>query len=170
VGEIIESRRRHYIGGDADKDSIPAAGKSFGDSYHANDKGKQYYWNGSAWKTGLGYEFVERLTNAPDRQVGDFITDGTFKVDGFSLAGIIPLGTIAVRLKFDVTDDAAGSSFLVRRDAVNIYNSAAVVTQVANIPRNAIRDISIDSDRLLDYLGSNLAFTLIDITVLGWYI
>ena len=170
MGEIIESKRRHYVGDDADKDSIPAAAKAFGDSYHANDKGKQYYWNGTAWKTGLGYEYVPRRVAAADFAVGAFTTDGTWKIDGLDLSGIVPAGAIAVLLSINLADDAAGNFFIVRANATDTGNDLGQTTQVANIGIRTPAVVAIDSNRLLDYIGSNVAFTTIDIWVTGWYI
>ncbi len=170
MGDITEKRMRHYIGADADKNTIPAAAKAFGDSYHANDKGKQYYWNGTAWKTGLGYEFVERLVNAHDKDEADFTTDGTYKVNGLDLSGIVPEGAVVVKLQVSILDDAADSQLVLRRDAAQGRNVIDLRTQVANIATTLTQDVSIDSDRLLDYMGSNLVFAAIRVTVIGWFI
>ncbi len=49
MGEIIEKRRRDYSGLDADKASIPAAGKSVNDTFLATDTKILYFWDGVAW-------------------------------------------------------------------------------------------------------------------------
>lgn len=170
MGDITESKRRHYVGTDADKDTIPAGGKSKGDSYHANDKGKQYYWNGANWKTGLGYEFVPRAPNAWDKQIGDFTTDGTWKVNGLDISGIVPAGAVAVMLRLQISDDAAGSAFWILSAAGTAMAEFLANTQAAGMVTEVHGVISISADRLLDYKGSNLAFTTINLAVLGWFI
>lgn len=166
MADIIEVKRRFFHGLDADK---PAAGAN-GDRYYATDKNKLYYWTAGGWKTGLGYEFVELLSSAAHKQVGDFTTNGVWQVNGLDLSAIVPAGAKAIVVHLNTKDDAVGSIMQLRRDAVNVTNSFFVVTQVANIDIANIGFISVDSDRLIDYFGSNLAFTVIDLTVLGWFI
>lgn len=170
MGEITEGTRRHYLGADADKDSIPAVVKDRGDSFHANDSKKQYYWNGTAWKTGLGYEYVPRAVEARDFETGAFTADGTWKVDGLDLSGIVPAGAVAVQLSIVVKDDAANSEFTVRKNATHDINDLFALTHVANIAEFPSGVIMIDSDRLLDYRASNLVWTYIYVTVMGWFI
>lgn len=127
--------------------------------------------NVTAAKAELGFgRYVERLVNAPDKQVGNFITDGTWKVNGLDLSGIVPAGAKAVMLDMMVLDDAVGSQFSVQRDAAHAYNRATVMTQVANILVAAAPVVAIEGDRLLDYYGGNVGFTSIDVTVAGWFI
>ena len=170
MGEIIESKRRHYVGDDADKNTIPAGAKAFGDSYHANDKGKQYYWNGTAWKTGLGYEYVPRAATTHDIDEGDLTEDGTWKIDGLDLSAIVPDGAKAVVLGVRMADDAANSILQIRQNVTAAGVVKNLTTQVANIEVEGHATLGIDSNRLMDYSASNLAFTYIRITVLGWYI
>ena len=170
MGEIIESTRRHYVGDDADKASIPAGGKAFGDSYHANDKGKQYYWNGAAWKTGLGYELVPRLVNVTDFQIGAFTVDGAWHVNGLDLSAIVPAGAVAVVLDLFVRGTGSDLLAQLRHSAGSSQNRAYIKTQVANVyPPYAPATIAIDTDRLLDYyVEANI--TVFSIAVVGWYI
>lgn len=171
MGEITESKRRHYVGDDADKDSIPAGGKAFGDSYHANDKGKQYYWNGTAWKTGLGYEYVARdAVSAWDKGIGDVTADGAFHVDGFDFTGIVPAGAVAVHYYMLVNDDAVGNSFIIRRDAgTGGVQRIAVTVNVANQADAVHGIVGINADRLMDYLVS-AGVDEIRLAILGWFI
>lgn len=169
MGEVKEYRKKHWVLDlDADLASVPNPG--LGDTVLTKDKKKLYYWQGGAWKTGLGYEFVPRSVAALDFNEGAFTTDGNWKVDGLDLSGIVPAGAVAVALNVYVSDDAANSTFQFQQDATNKYNSIIVVTQVAGIPIQHSEVIVINSDRLLDYKGSNLAFASINVTVVGWFI
>lgn len=49
MGEVTEKRRRHYSGLDADKATIPAAGKAVGDRFFATDTKIYYFWDGVGW-------------------------------------------------------------------------------------------------------------------------
>lgn len=170
MGEIIESTRRHYVGDDADKALIPAGGKSEGDSYHANDKGKQYYWNGTAWKTGLGYEFVPRAIAGADFAVGDLTLDGTWKVNGLDLSAIVPAGAVAVLLFGFIKDNAADQVFAIRGNATDkALNQLNMRSQVANIEYYMDFTVMIDADRLVDYNGV-AGIDNINLYVKGWYI
>ena len=170
MAEITEKRMRHYTGLDADKASIPAGGKEKGDSYHATDKGKQYYWDGSAWKTGLGYEYVERRIGAWDRTEVDFTWDGAWHVNGLDLSGIVPAEAKAVVLAVMALDDAASTAFNVRPNATDIMNLIDHRTQVANVWTPLIHyTLPIDADRLMDYFGAAGMGSLF-FAVVGWYI
>jgi len=171
VGEIIESTRRHYIGADADKDLIPAGGKAFGDSYHANDKGKQYYWNGANWKTGLGYEYVPRDAPAADFAIGDFPIKDAYQADGLDLTGIVPAGAVAVHIVVKIRGTAAGLTFGIRANATTkVFNRIEVLTQVANVfTSNVDCLINIDADRLVDYYHAT-NMNIIEVVILGWCI
>lgn len=169
MADITIVKRQHYSGLDADKASVTGA---VGETYGATDSGKLYYWNVSlsAWKTGLGYEFVDRLANAPDKQVGDFTTNGAWQVNALDLSGIVPAGAVAVKIAIKITDDAADSYFQIRHSAGQSESFIQGKVPVAHQGHRQVEDVSIESDRLLDYKGSNLAFQAIDVTVLGWYI
>jgi len=173
VGEIIESSRRHYVGDDADKDLIPAAGKSFGDSYHANDKGKQYYWDGTAWKTGLGYEYVPRYTDlVGDWNQGSGLTEnGAWQADGLNCAAKgVTLGAKAIHFILQMSDDAAGTSVQVRQSAASPGSVGQVAMQVAGVGTGYYHYIvHCDENRLLDYAIS-AGITAYVIIIAGWYI
>lgn len=166
MADITVCKRNEYAGLDADK----PASANVGDSYSASDTGKKYYWNGSSWITGLGVEYVPRLVSSSDKQVGDFTTDGTWKVDGLDLSAIVPAGATAVHLLVELEDNVTGSNFIIRKNASDAQNKYRGVTYLAskNVSDHAI--VAIDSDRLLDYFGDVASFVMLDVTVLGWYI
>jgi len=169
MADVKVLARKHYSGADADKADVTGV---IGDTYAGNDSGKFYYWNDalSAWKTGLGYEYVERRAPASDKQVGDFTTDGTWKVNGLNLSGPLPVGTKAAIIRLLAKDDAAGSEFEIRPNGVDVNNMHGLFTQVANISVEKDFIIPVDPDRLFDYYGTNLVFITIDVTVVGYFI
>lgn len=169
MADVVVVERKHHSGLNADRLGVIGV---LGDTYGASDSGKFYYWNANlnAWKTGLGYEFVERLANAIDFDKTAFTCDGALHLDGLDLSAIVPVGAIAVRIRLMVLDDAAGSVVTLRRDAGSGQNVIEVRPSVANIFEKRVEDISIDSDRLLDYVCANTVYNNIDLTVLGWFI
>lgn len=170
MGEITEKRMRHYVGADADKDLIPADAKDPGDSFHANDTKKQYYWNGTDWKTGVGYEFVPRAVTALDFNTGNFTRDGAYHVDGLDLTGIVPVGTIAVHIELVIRATAANVFGGFRANATTkTYNRILPYTQVANITFSQEAFLYIDSNRLVDYIF-DAQIDNIGVTIKGWMI
>lgn len=166
MADITIVRRNHYSGLDADK---PATA-NISDTFFSTDKGKFYYWDGSAWKTGLGFEFVPRSVNVVDFTLLDFVTDGTWKINGLDLSSIIPAGAVSTLLSVAPMDDTANAQFFVRQSATQQKSGVFPRTPAVNIADNRQGVVNLDSDRLVDYFGTNLTFTSIDITVLGWWI
>ena len=168
MGAIKEVAKKHWVLAlDEDLAGIPTPAK--GDTVFTEDKNKFYYYTGAAWKTGLGYEFVPRNVTGWDKQIGTFTADGTWKVNGLDLSGIVPADAKAVALTITLADDAAGSIFFIRRAAAD-QESLSGRTQVANIAIDYQGIIAIDSDRLLDYKLTNLVYTIINVAVVGWWI
>lgn len=165
MAEIKEFRRRVFEGLDADKANVTGA---IGDHYYATDTNIIYKWDGTRWRG--GYEYIERMVDTSDFTEVDFTCDGNWHVDGLDLSGIVPAGAVAVKLRLALIDDAASSRLVLRRDAAHGENIVDATTQVANIWVGRTEDISIDANRLLDYQASNLVFTAISVTVLGWFI
>lgn len=161
--DITEQGRRHFTGLEADMASIPSP--VLGDTFSASDSGKRYQHDGANW-TKLSY--VDRRVAVDDFDEGDFTTNGVWHADGLDLSAIVPSGAIAVDLKISLTDDAVDSFLTFRPNAVDISNVLTVRTQVANINIQEFGRFPIDADRKLDYLGSNLVFTVIRVSVLGW--
>lgn len=127
--------------------------------------------NVTAAKAELGFgRYVRRNPTGWDAQVGDFVTDGNWKADALDLSAVVPVGAIAVVLRLDVIDDAANSRFNLRRSTDASIDSISVWTFVANIAVTHHLVLSVDANRLVDYWGSNLAFTTIDLVVLGWFV
>jgi len=114
--------------------------------------------------------YVPRRVAAFDFTAVNFTTDGTWKVDGLNLSAIVPAGATAVHLRIFVSDDAAASAFAIRTNATDVINQSYTMVRVANLVEEQHAILALDANRLLDYQGSNLAFTNIDVAVLGWWI
>lgn len=170
MGVVKAYRKTHWVVAlDTDLASIP--NPQLGDTALTEDKKKLYYWEGGAWKTGLGYEFVPRFVTAIDFTEASFTRDDNWYVDGLDLSGIIPAGAVAACLRVSIFANAAGKLFELRTNATTKEkNLVRINTQVASQWLHlAPCNISLDSDRLLDY-HSSVNMTNIWVTVLGWYI
>lgn len=121
-------------------------------------------------KAELGFgRYVVRIVAAWDFVIGNFTTDGTYKINGLDLSGIVPAGAVAVCLRVETLDDAADSLFLIRHSAANDTTQMRATTQAANVNFDANAVLPIDTDRMMDYYGENLAFVSINVAVLGWF-
>jgi len=167
--EITIVRRKQYSGLDADKANVIG---ELGDTYSATDTDFRYYWNSilAQWVSGHGCECVQRTVATPDFTLANFTTDGTWKIDGLDLSAIVPANAKAVVLKIEVDDDAAGSVFSVRKNATHLENTIDATVHRKDTPNKKVELVAIDSDRKLDYMGSNTTFTNINVSVLGWFI
>lgn len=99
----------------------------------------------------------------------DLTTDGNWH--DLDLREIVPEGAYAVMLDLRVKDDAIDSELLFRKDDdANSFSQKGVRTQVVNQYNEATRIIFCNSDRIIQYMGSNVTFTEIDVMVAGWYV
>lgn len=102
-----------------------------------------------------------------DVAVGSLTTDGSWH--DLDLSSIVPAGASFVVLYVELKDDAASSSILFRKNGnSNAMNVGAITTQVANILTRGDIIVACDSNRVIEYLTSNLTFDTINITVKGW--
>ena len=113
-----------------------------------------------------GYQAL--LKSVPDFAVGDFTTDGTWKVNGLDLSGLVPKGTYAVHFKLSISDNLVGSQFGIRHSASYAENRIFGYTFVANISSEYDFTLPLDTDLALDYYGANLVFSSLDVTILGY--
>jgi len=131
--------------------------------FHDGTSAKQILLAGGAGAT----EYVVRDCTAYDFDEGDLTTDGAWHADGLDLSAILPASAIAADLEIKIEDDA--TSYLhIRRDATNTLNRILMTIPVANIAMYQVARIAVNSDRLLDYLASNVTFTSIGIAVVGY--
>lgn len=167
MGTVKAYRKTHWvIALDADLASIP--NPQLGDTALTEDKKKLYYWEGGAWKTGLGYETVPTEKAAEDWTEANFTLDGTLKANGLDLTGKVPVGTKIVGFVMQITHASAGEQFMLSaNETTKLYNRFGLTTHAANIPSGWIYGrVYIDADRLLDYLGD--AGLDISLIVVDW--
>jgi len=106
--------------------------------------------------------------NADDYGVGDFTTDNTW--NDLDLSSIVPVGAKAVLFRLILKDNATGSSMWFRENGnANTRNAAGMNTQVADVEIRGEIIVACDTDRVIEYKGSNLTFTQLDLTVRGWW-
>jgi len=116
----------------------------------------------------LGYHDIGDSA-AADFDEGDLTTDNTW--NDLDLSGIVGTGVKLVHLYVTVSDGAAGSVLGFRQNGnANAWNAGFVRTQVADVYMDADIFVLTDEDGVIEYRGSDLAFTTIDITVRGWYL
>lgn len=102
-----------------------------------------------------------------DFAVGDLTTDGTW--NDLDLSSLIPKDARWVILQVEVKDDAAGSVMQFRKNGnYNAINISQIATQVANVSTYADLMVQVDTKGKIEYKGSNLAFTTINITIKGY--
>ena len=114
--------------------------------------------------------FVDRGDPAAiDFTTSHFTTDGTYR--DLDLSSIVPAGAVAVSLSVLIYDNAAGSFFGFRKKGnSNDVNRARIRTQVSNEVIEGDLVVAVDKDRKVQYIGSNLTFSEIDVVVKGWWI
>lgn len=103
-----------------------------------------------------------------DFDQGDLTTDATWR--DLDLSGIVPAGAKTVGLYVVILDDAVSSTLQFRKNGnTGLYNIGIVGTQVANVPIWVHLVVACDANRVIEYNGANLAFTLIGVLVTGWW-
>ena len=116
-----------------------------------------------------GRTFTDRGDPASnDFSVGDFTTDGTWR--DLDLSSIVPEGAIAVAISLRLIDNAVDSEFQLRKNGnSNARNRSVVATQIANVSIWADMIVACDSNRIIEYMGTNTSFSTINIVVKGWW-
>lgn len=115
--------------------------------------------------------YVPRRTDAAanDFSVGDFTTDATW--NDLDLSGIIPVGAKAVVVKILARDGSVNFSFQFRKKGnSNVTEYFGIRTQVNNIYIANQGVVECDSDRVIQYFGSNTTWTAVYVHIMGWYI
>jgi hypothetical protein len=105
---------------------------------------------------------------AVDFAVGDLTTDSTW--NDLDLSSIIDAGAVAVVLSVTIEDGATESTLDFRKNGnSNAIAIASISTQVVDVPCSSTLTVALDSNGVIEYRGSNLTFSTINITVLGWW-
>lgn len=118
---------------------------------------------------GAGDEYVDVGDPAAYHYtLANFITDGTWR--DWDLSGIVGSQVCLVHFVIRLQDNAVGSFFLIRENGnSNVYNKGAVVTGTTNVEFEDVWCLT-DSNGIVEYYGSNLAFTSIDVVIRGWFV
>lgn len=114
-------------------------------------------------------QFVDRGDPATyDWTEIDLTTDGTWR--DLDCSAIVPSNATAILFNCIIEDDAAGSEFRLRENgASNAINMGIVRTQVVNLPNDKTFIIACNFAQIVEYYGTNVAFTSIDLVVSGWW-
>ncbi len=119
----------------------------------------------ASWEgTGL----ADRGDNAAwDFDEDDLTEDGNW--NDLDLSSIVPSGATAVLLGVDITDDAVGSTILLRKNGnSNEVNMGIVRTQIAGVERSADRIVFCDVNQVIEYQATAVVWSSILFTVRGW--
>jgi len=122
-------------------------------------------------ETALHTHFVDRGDPASvDFATGDLTTDETFR--DLDLSSIInDSGAKLVLMHLFIQDDAAGSRIMFRKKGnSNQLSRSNIRTQVADIPNDFDIIVACDTNQVVQYKATNVAFTFITITVKGWWL
>ncbi len=123
------------------------------------------------WKECETPKYVDRGTDtgSSDFTQSSLTTDATWR--DLDLSSIVPAGAVAVVLRVMLYDDVAGSYLAFRKNgSTNEVAISPVRTQVASVYNDGVLIVSCDDSRMVEYKGSAVTFSSIDITVLGWFI
>lgn len=117
--------------------------------------------------TGMSYEDRGDIA-AYDFEVGDLITDGTWRV--LDISSIVPANAKVIVGRIEVNDNLTGQAVYLRPYGYsNIKNRSSVITQVAG--KTVVANFSLAIfDQKIEYMASNTVWTAITIQPSGWFI
>lgn len=169
MGQVTVILRKAYSGAVADMVAITPTD---GDIFHATDTDALYIGHGGSW-VHQPRNHVRRVA-AVDFIANNFTHDSAWHVDGLDLTGIVPVGTVKVRMVIQVKATNAQAIFQLRPNAVDVENTGGPRTQVANAWTSYIEvTIPLDPDRLADYFtslaGVDGGTRRVLITVVEWW-
>lgn len=86
-----------------------------------------------------------------------------------NLSNIVPVGTSLVHLRVKLaTPSLAGLQFR-KKGNTNLINAAVMKVQVANVYYYEDFLVACDSNRIIQYLASDVSWTTLDIIIRGWF-
>ena len=97
----------------------------------------------------------------------DFITD--LQWHDLDLSNVVPEGTKLVRMKIKMVSSSLGGISFREKGNINEINQATIKIQVSNIYYYEEFDVNCDSNRKIEYLASDVPWTVIDIIIRGWF-
>lgn len=105
---------------------------------------------------------------AADYATGDFIKNSTWQ--DLDLSAIVPVNAHGILFAVVVQATAVNHSFLLRPNGnANTTNSSHIRSVVANLRHAADFACPCDSDRKVEYLASVNPWTILNLTVKGWW-
>lgn len=100
---------------------------------------------------------------------GDFIMDWYWH--DLDMSAVVPPGAVLVLFVLHLTASAAGNLIRFRKKGqVNSNNISERITQVATVPQSFDVWVMPDDNAVIQYLGAATNWSVIDITVRGWFI
>jgi hypothetical protein len=116
----------------------------------------------------LSQPFDRGDPSSPDWEETDLTTDETW--NDLDCSSIVPEDAIAIILYVKIRHSGANKILKFRKNGnSNEYNIMHLKTQVADITTQQQGIVFCDSDRVIEYYGSDITFDLIDITIIGWF-
>lgn len=104
-----------------------------------------------------------------DFVIGDLILDNTWR--DLDLSAIVPSGAVAVNIKLNIRANRINRFFGVRPNGnVNVWNTVALWTQVADQQLGGVYVLGVNSDRKIEYRAPAAFFDLINILICGWWL
>jgi hypothetical protein len=86
-------------------------------------------------------------------------------------SAIVPAGTKAILFEVELTDNTAGGKFEMRKKGNSYSTNKGLATQtVANLNFGDQLLIPCDANRIVQYRGTNKAWTNIQLTICGWFV
>lgn len=113
--------------------------------------------------------FVDRGDPATyDYDKTDLTIDGAWHT--LDLSSIVPAGAAGVLLKTRLQSANPGDTIMYRKNGnANEINACGCEALRANVIRTRMGFSAIDSNRIMEYKADNIAWTLLDIAVRGWW-
>jgi len=114
-------------------------------------------------------EYVDRGDSSEyDFNVEDFTTD--LQWHDLDLSSIVPEKAKLVHMRIRLsTPSLAGINFR-KKGNTNAVNTSTMKTQVANVYYYEEFFVPCDVNRMIQYMANNVSWTVLDVTVRGWFI
>jgi len=118
---------------------------------------------------GLVEMYIDRGDPAVyDKDKTDLTIDGAWH--DLDLSSIVPAGAKAVLLKTRLQSANPGDAMRYRNNGnTNEINACGCEALRANVIRTRLGITSLDANRVIEYNADNIAWTLLDIVVRGWW-
>lgn len=114
--------------------------------------------------------FVDRGDPAtPDKQVGDWIKDGTYH--DYDISSIVPVGTKGIAYRIIAQTTTISKSVFIRtKGNSNLSNLTQIITQVANVSIGQDGIVPVGTNRIIQYKLTPATWTFLSFTIKGWWL